>query len=139
MTTPALQMDGLSVSYGPVAVTPAGAYAVDSVSVAATMLATGDSTSVELWIDDAYGNRQPGATVSASVVTGGGSATPASAVTDAAGRALFRILAGPVLGPLSVRFLAVGSPAPDPVRSDTVTVVPYPANGSRTSSPGWLA
>lgn len=111
-----------SVTYGPVAVSPAGPYAIDSIAVASTTLATGDSTAVELWVEDAYGNRQAGATVSASVVAGAGSATPSSGVTDAAGRALFRIHAGPSPGAVSVRFLAVASPAPDPVRSDTVTV-----------------
>ncbi|HEY6571724.1 MAG TPA: Ig-like domain-containing protein, partial [Candidatus Eisenbacteria bacterium] len=111
-----------SVSYGPVAVSPAGPYAIDSVAVAATTLSTGDSTSVELWIEDAYGNRQPGATVSAATLSGGGNASPANAITDAAGRALFRVHAGPAPGPVSIRFLAVGSPAPDAVRSDTVTV-----------------
>ena len=111
-----------TVSYGPVAVSPAGAYAIDSLAVAATTLATGDSTAVELWIDDAYGNRQPGATVAASVVAGGGSASPTSVLTDAAGRAFFHIHAGPAPGTVSVRFLVGGSTAPDPVRSDTVTV-----------------
>ena len=112
-----------SVMFGPVTVSPAGPYAIDSLAVAAATLATGDSTLVELWIDDAYGNRQPGAAVSATVLAGGGSASPASAITDAAGRALIRIHAGQSPGALSIRFLAVGSPAPDAIRADTVSVV----------------
>ncbi|HEU4723824.1 MAG TPA: hypothetical protein VFU59_00865, partial [Candidatus Eisenbacteria bacterium] len=111
-----------NATFGPAAVEPAGPYAVDSVAVASPTLATGDSTAVEVWIDDAYGNRRPGAAVAASLLAGAGSVAPAVAVTDAAGRALFRIHAGPAPGAVAVRFLASASPAPDAVRADTATV-----------------
>jgi len=115
-----------TVTYGPAAVSPAGPYAIDSLAVASTTLAAGDSTAVDLWIDDAYGNRQPGATVSAAVLAGSGIALPSSAITDAAGHARVSIHAGGTPGTLSVRFLAVGSPAPDAVRADTVSVAVIP-------------
>ncbi|HET9950992.1 MAG TPA: hypothetical protein VFS09_04265 [Candidatus Eisenbacteria bacterium] len=115
-----------TVTYGPVAVSPAGPYAIDSLALATATLAAGDSTAVDLWIDDLYGNRQPGATVSASLLAGSGSATPASAITDAAGHARFSVRAGGTPGTLSVRFLAVGSPAPDSLRADTVAVAVIP-------------
>jgi uncharacterized repeat protein (TIGR01451 family) len=119
-----------TVQYGPVAVSPAGPYAIDSLHVAAATLAAGDSTLVQVWVADAHGNLQPNASVSGGAVAGGGSVTPALATTDGGGLALFRIHAGPTPGATQARFLVTASPAPDSVRSDTVAVTVVPAAAS---------
>ncbi|HSQ58858.1 MAG TPA: hypothetical protein VLT84_00250, partial [Acidobacteriota bacterium] len=115
-----------SVTYGPVAVTPAGPYAIDSVHVAPATIAAGDSATFSVWVADAFGNLQPGASVAASVTSGSGAVAPATATTDAGGLARFRIAGGPLPGALSVRAVASGSGAPDAVRADTVTVQVVP-------------
>ncbi len=116
-----------SVTYGPVAVLPAGPYAIDSLYVASPTVSAGDSTLIAVWVDDAYGNIQPGATVAASVLTGSGTITPAVATTDGAGRAAFQLHGGASTGPLTVRAILPDSPAPDSIRAVSTTVQVVPA------------
>lgn len=115
-----------SVTYGPVAVAPAGPHAIDSVHVAPASIAAGDSATFSVWVADVYGNLRPGASVAASVVSGSGGVSPAAATTDAGGLARFRIAGGPLPGPLAVRAVVSASAAPDSVRADTVAVQVVP-------------
>ncbi|HET7903540.1 MAG TPA: hypothetical protein VFM17_03165, partial [Candidatus Eisenbacteria bacterium] len=111
---------------GPIAVSPAGPWAIDSVHVAPATIAAGDSATFSVWVADAYGNLQPGASVSASVTSGSGVVVPASATTDAGGLARFRVAGGPLPGVLTVRAVAAGSAAPDSVRAGAVTLQVVP-------------
>lgn len=118
------------ITYGPVTVLPAGPYSLGRTTSPPPSLAAGDSTALRFAVSDQFGNLQPGATISAAVLVGDGIVVPASVASDGAGLARFSLHAGPTPGALSVRFLAVGSLAPDSVRADTVTVTVIPGAAS---------
>jgi hypothetical protein len=115
-----------AAAYGPVAVDPGAAHRLTAVPPGVGSLAAGDSVLVGALVTDAQGNAVPGASVSAAVVAGSGSASPALASTDASGRADVTLHAAGTPGSLTLSLLATGSAAPDSVRRDSVTVTVVP-------------
>ncbi|HYF38694.1 MAG TPA: Ig-like domain-containing protein [Gemmatimonadales bacterium] len=77
-------------------------------------------------VTDAQGNLVPGATVSWSVVTGGGSITPTSSSTDAQGRASAQFTLGPNEGEQRAQAEATGLTGSPVVFTATAVVAPTP-------------
>jgi hypothetical protein len=113
--------------YGPVAVAAGPPYRVAALIPPAS-IAAGDSMAVRSRLFDAWANPIAGGRVDASIVSsGGGSVVPPSVMTDDAGFAQFTAHAGTTPGPLTVRFVAFGSAAPESIRADSITVTVTPA------------
>lgn len=117
-------------SFGPVGVAAGVPYRIAADPPAADTIPAGGSTLVHARVFDALGNAAPGDTVVAVVVSGGGSVAPPSAVTDGSGGADVTLSAGFLPGVMILRLAAAGSLAPDPVRSDSVSVVVVPGSAS---------
>ncbi|MBX9929914.1 MAG: Ig-like domain-containing protein, partial [Gemmatimonadaceae bacterium] len=81
---------------------------------------------IDVQVRDPAGNGVPGATVNFAIASGGGSLTPASAATDAAGLARVNWTLGPVAGPQSI---TATSPA---VSGTTLTITANAAIGTAT-------
>ncbi|HLQ67727.1 MAG TPA: hypothetical protein VK123_10915, partial [Candidatus Limnocylindrales bacterium] len=113
--------------FGPVAVRSGAPYRLTADPPATDTLQAGGSVPVRAQVVDAYGNAAGGAAVAASVVAGGGGVAPGAGVTDASGAADFVLQAGSTPGIVTLRLVATGSAAPDPARSDSVSVVVIPS------------
>jgi hypothetical protein len=81
----------------------------DPVSV---IVSTSFSDSVRVQVTDAYSNPAPGASVAFAVTAGGGTVSPATAVTDANGKAAARFVVGSTVGAANSLTATVPSIAP---------------------------
>ncbi|MGE5180146.1 MAG: hypothetical protein ACM3PF_13745 [Bacteroidota bacterium] len=119
-----------ATGFGPVAVRPGPPYRIAADPPASDTLQAGGSEAIRARVFDAFGNPAAGDSVAASIVAGGGGVTPGASVTDASGAAAFTLSAGAAPGLVTVRLVALGSGAPDAVRSDSVSVFVVPSGAA---------